>query len=119
LIQTITTIIISKLYMNSMEGMANGSEFMQDMNFSLIDVTYSIGFVAPIGIGVAALLFYMFFIWYRDWFARNAFIYRLLTLPTSRMNVYFAKLTTIILTVIGLVAYQIAVIKVLTIIIKW
>lgn len=63
-------------------------------------------FLLPIGIGVAAIFFYIFFIWYRDWFGKNTFIYRLLMLPISRMHVYFAKLTTILLAVLSLVMVQ-------------
>src|SRR5699024_2496402 len=58
-----------------------------------------------------SLLFYMFFVWYRDWFAKNTFIYRLLTLPTSRMNLFWSKLSVIMLTVLGLVSLQIILLK--------
>jgi hypothetical protein len=52
------------------------------------------------------MLFYVFFIWYRDWFGKNTFICRLLMLPTERMNLYWAKLTAILAFVLGLVALQ-------------
>ncbi len=63
-------------------------------------------FDAPIGLGVATLLLYVFLIWYREWGGKGTFIYRLLMLPTARMNVYMAKLATILLFVLGLVAFQ-------------
>lgn len=63
-------------------------------------------FVATIALGAVGLLFYVFFIWYRDWFAKETFAYRLLTLPVSRMKIYFAKLTTILLMVFGLIGVQ-------------
>ncbi len=56
---------------------------------------------------VVILMLYVFFIWYREWFAKNTFIYRLLTLPTSRLTIYFAKLTAIMLLVFGFIALQI------------
>lgn len=56
---------------------------------------------------VIILMLYVFFIWYRDWFAKNTFIYRLLTLPTSRLTIYFAKLSAIMLFVFGFIALQI------------
>src|SRR5690606_16459870 len=87
--------------------------------FSMMDVIHSLWFMGPIAIGVAALLFYVFFIWYRDWFARNTFIYRLLMLPTSRMNIFFSKATTIMLTVLALVAYQIILLNIEMTITKW
>lgn len=87
--------------------------------FSLADVVYSIGFLAPVMLSVGGLLFYMFFIWYRDWFARNTFIYRLLMLPTSRMNIYFAKLAAIMMMVFGMVAFQIIYLVIYEQVIKW
>lgn len=86
---------------------ASQKEVLEQLSsFSLLDIVTSIYFVLPIFVGVTALLFYTFFIWYRDWFAKSTFIYRLLTLPTSRMNVYFAKLATIMLLTLGLTAFQ-------------
>lgn len=87
--------------------------------FSLADVVDSIGFLAPVMLSVGGLLFYMFFIWYRDWFARNTFIYRLLMLPTSRMNIYFAKLAAIMMMVFGMVAFQIIYLVIYEQVIKW
>lgn len=63
-------------------------------------------FSAPIALCAAALLLYVFMIWYREWFGKNTFAYRLLMLPISRMSVYLAKLGAILLFVLGLVAFQ-------------
>ena len=87
--------------------------------FGLDFLAYSLWFAAPIAISIAALLFYVPFIWYRDWFARNTFIYRLLMLPTARMNLFFAKLTTIMISVLGMVAYQLLLLVFYKEIIKW
>ena len=73
---------------------------------SFRDLLYSAWFQLPIFLCITVLMIYVFFIWYRDWFAKGSFIYRLLMLPTARMNIYFAKLTTIMLFVLGLVALQ-------------
>src|SRR5699024_1513136 len=89
-------------------GRVSPEQFLQEYwSFSLANATYSLIFLAPIALGVVGLIFYMFFIWYRDWFARNTFIYRLLMLPTNRMNIYFSKLATIMMTVLGMVVFQI------------
>ncbi len=64
-------------------------------------------FTGPVVLCIAALLFYVFLIWYRDWFGKNTFAYRLLMLPTSRMNLFWSKLTAIMMFVLGLVALQI------------
>ncbi|MEE6451290.1 hypothetical protein RAH41_12025 [Gottfriedia acidiceleris] len=63
-------------------------------------------FVGPIVICIALMMFYVFIIWYRDYFGKNTFIYRLFMLPTSRMTIYFAKATTILIMVLSLLAFQ-------------
>jgi len=64
-------------------------------------------FTGSVAVCVTALLLYVFLIWYRDWYGKNTFIYRLLMLPGSRLNLFWAKLTTILLLSWGLVALQI------------
>jgi len=66
----------------------------------------SLWFAGPIAICIVTLLIYVFFIWYRDWLGKNTFIYRLLMLPTNRINIYLSKAVTILLFVLGLVALQ-------------
>lgn len=88
------------------KGMTPESFITNHDKINMFDILFSYPFIVPIGIGVTALLFYMFFVWYRDWFAKNTFIYRLLTLPTSRMNLFWSKLCLIMLTVLGLVSLQ-------------
>lgn len=101
-------------------GRVSPEQFLEEYwHFSLVESIYSIGFLAPIAFGVVGLLFYMFFIWYRDWFARNTFIYRLFMLPTSRMTIYFAKLATIMATVLGMVAFQLIYLAIYKQVIKW
>ncbi|WP_051912588.1 hypothetical protein [Carnobacterium funditum] len=80
--------------------------FVDHSPFTMIDMTNSGWFILFIVFSIAALIFYSFLIWYRDWFGKNAFIYRLLTLPTNRIYLFFSKLTLILLTVLGLVATQ-------------
>ncbi len=87
--------------------------------FSLIDNAYSLWVLGPLAIGIALLIIYIFFIWYRDWFAKNTFIYRLLMLPTSRMNVFFAKAITIMLTMLGLIGMQIVLLYLEEKMVKW
>jgi hypothetical protein len=71
----------------------------------------SVFFSAPIALGAVMLVLYVFLIWYKEWFGRNTFVYRLLMLPTSRMNLYLAKLTAIMLFVLGLVAFQLFILQ--------
>lgn len=73
---------------------------------SFANITDTLWFLGPIALSIAALIFYSFFIWYRDWFGKNTFIYRLLMLPTPRINVYLAKATALFLMVLGLISLQ-------------
>ena len=73
---------------------------------SMFWVVNNIWFLLPILICVTAVLFYSFYIWYVEWKGKNTFIYRLLMLPTSRITVFWSKLTTISLMIFGLVSIQ-------------
>lgn len=70
-------------------------------------IAHTLLFVGPIALSAVALIFYIFLIWYRDWFGKNTFIYRLLMLPTSRLSIYLSKATAIFLMVLGLISFQI------------
>ncbi|CAH0312017.1 hypothetical protein [Peribacillus simplex] len=86
------------------------SEAAYIANYGGIDFTHianTLLFVGPIALSAVALIFYIFLIWYRDWFGKNTFIYRLLMLPTSRLSIYLSKATAIFLMVLGLIAFQI------------
>jgi hypothetical protein len=74
--------------------------------FSFYDVTQTLWIAGPIAIGVSGLLFYAVFIWYREWFGKNTFAYRLLMLPVSRMTLYFSKLITVFIGIFTLIATQ-------------
>src|SRR5699024_9336266 len=74
--------------------------------FSFQRIMSTAWFYGPIFIGVASVLFYIFFIWYRDWFGKNTFIYRLLMLPTERVNIYLSKLVTILMMTLSFIAVQ-------------
>ncbi|MGZ9819844.1 hypothetical protein ACXM0N_28700 [Peribacillus simplex] len=79
-------------------------------NYGGIDFTHianTLWFQGPIALSAVALIFYIFLIWYRDWFGKNTFIYRLLMLPTSRVSIYLSKAMAIFLMVLGLIAWQI------------
>src|SRR5690625_925382 len=118
-------IIISNQYVNRAndfiyrQGMSIEQFITEDGLMSMLQVTLSLWFMGPIAICIVALIFYTFFIWYRDWFAKNTFIYRLFMLPTARLNVYLAKATSIFLMVFGLIALQLLLIPLLSTILKW
>lgn len=78
--------------------------------YDIIYYTGSMGFLMPLMLGIAVLVLYVYFIWYRDWFGKATFSYRLLTIPTNRMNVFYAKLTTILLFIFAALAIELGII---------
>lgn len=116
--QFIGAIVVSKEYMNDADhaiykNQLSMSKYIKENGvFSLHRFIESEWFLLPIFFSIAMLMIYVFFIWYRDWFGKNTFIYRLLMLPTERITIYFAKLTTIMLLVLGLVTLQILLIPI-------
>lgn len=111
--QLIGSIVVPKGYMNNAnqviyENQIPMSQYIDQYGaFSFNRFVISGWFGMPIVFCIAMLMIYVFFIWYRDWLGKNTFIYRLLMLPTERLNIYFAKLTAIMLFVLGLIAIQI------------
>ncbi|MGE7688351.1 hypothetical protein ACQKMI_03975 [Lysinibacillus sp. NPDC097214] len=116
--QVIGAIVVSKGYMNGVDQVMykkqlSMSQYIKDYGlFSFDHFVISEWFLLPIFFSIAMLMIYVFFIWYRDWFGKNTFIYRLLMLPTERITIYFSKLTTIMLLVLGLVALQMVLISI-------
>ena len=124
-VQIAGVIVLSKIYLN----MANEKiyeEFMPKAEFllnygqmSFLAVIRSVWFLGPIALCIAGVGFYIFLIWYRDWFGKNTFIYRLLMLPTTRLNVFYAKITNILLATFGFVAFQLILIPIETMVFRW
>ncbi|MEK4387077.1 hypothetical protein MKZ25_15030 [Solibacillus sp. FSL W7-1464] len=116
--QIIGAIITSLHYVDNAETtmlreqMAVSQYIQQYGAYSLQNFLYSEYFILSIVFAAALLIIYVFFIWYRDWLGKSSVIYRLLMLPTARRNVYFAKLTTILLFIFGLTGMQIILLEV-------
>lgn len=106
-------IIVTKSLLNDARKIMSDerlSEAAYLATYNGIDFTHianTLWFQGPIALSAVALIFYIFLIWYRDWFGKNTFIYRLLMLPTSRLSIYLSKATAIFLMVLGLIAFQI------------
>jgi hypothetical protein len=101
-------------------------EKLVESQYSLNYNTYSLHqflnsslFLISVMFAITVLVIYVFFIWYRDWLGKSSFIYRLLMLPTERRNVYFAKLTAILLFVLCLVGVQVVLLQIVDFIIQW
>ncbi|MET3193478.1 hypothetical protein [Bacillus sp. OAE603] len=111
--QFVSIFIAKSDYLNRAEQAkyASSSKALEEFisvngTISFHHVTNNIFFVAPIAICVALMLLYIFMIWYRDYFGKNTFIYRLFMVPTSRMTIYYAKAITILIMILSLIAYQ-------------
>ncbi|WP_040207394.1 hypothetical protein [Neobacillus jeddahensis] len=123
-IQMVGVIVLSKEYLNMAnekiyEDMMTKIEFLENfgkMNFS--QIVRSIWFFGPIGLCAAGVGFYIFLIWYRDWVGKNTFIYRLLMLPTTRLNIFYAKITNILILTFGLVAFQLIIMPIEMLVMK-
>ncbi|ALC90644.1 hypothetical protein AM500_13250 [Bacillus sp. FJAT-18017] len=116
---------ISKWYMNQANKLMvtnslSATEYVHQYGqTSFISIIDSLWFIGPIGLSAAALIFYVFMIWYREWNGKNTFAYRLLMLPIPRLTIFFAKATAIFLMVLGLVAAQILLFPVQKILFEW
>ncbi len=102
------------------EELLSQSDFIaQYGKMSFFNIAQTGWFLLPIMLCGAVLLIYVFFIWYRDWLGKNTFSYRLLVLPTARLNIYLAKATTIFIFVLGIVAVQLVLIPVESKVLQW
>jgi hypothetical protein len=88
------------------QGMTKADVLNQYGSLNFGQILQSKWFSFSIVICVVVMGLFIFWIWYRDWLGKNTFIYRLLMLPTSRLNVYFAKLGALLLAIFGLIAFQ-------------
>ncbi|QBP42206.1 hypothetical protein [Paenisporosarcina antarctica] len=125
IVQMVGVIVMSKKYLNMAhekiyEELIPKAEFLSSFGpMSFQSVVRSVWFLGPIALCIAGVGFYIFLIWYRDWFGKNTFIYRLLMLPTSRLNIFYAKITNILLLTFGFVAFQLILIPIETTVLKW
>ncbi|GEN88325.1 hypothetical protein [Oceanobacillus sojae] len=94
-------------------------QFLQDNGYaSMINILSSFIFSLPVVIAAVTIFIYILFIWYRDWLGKNTFIYRLLMLPVKRIQLFFSKGAVILMLVFGLVAFQVAILPVMQVILK-
>ncbi|WP_035052147.1 hypothetical protein [Carnobacterium pleistocenium] len=110
--QLIAVFVESRRYINLLnealyQNKIPKAQFLSETGeMSMFEVVNSVWFYLPIVICITAIIIYSFFIWYIEWIGKNTFIYRLLMLPTSRMTIFWSKLTTIALMIFGLISIQ-------------
>lgn len=98
-----------RMYKNHVkETRGSMNDFLENWGkFDFFQVQNHFIFELSIMLGIFALVLYVFVIWYRDWIGKNNLSYRFLTLPGSRMNIFYAKLACILFLIGGLLATQI------------
>ncbi len=107
-----TIFIVRRNYLNLLSDFQKNQEgniidFLDQWgSISFLDVTDHTGYLFSLFIGIFSLVIYAFVIWYRDWIGKNNLSYRLLTLPGPRLSIFFAKVTTILFMMFGLLAIQ-------------
>ncbi|QHS24378.1 hypothetical protein GWK91_16495 [Virgibacillus sp. MSP4-1] len=102
------------------EDLMSKAQFLTDYGqISFAHIVRSVWFLGPIALCAAGVAFYIFLVWYRDWVGKNTFIYRLLMLPTTRLNIFFAKISNILIMTLGLVAFQLILLPFEALVLKW
>lgn len=124
IIQVTGLIISANSYMNEankslMNGVSKEIFIEEHGFFAMPNYMSSTWFNAPIALCAGAIFLYIFLIWYRDWTGKNTFIYRLLMIPTSRLTIYFSKLTALMLLIFLLVSVQLSFIPIESKILEW
>ena len=124
IIQVAGLVIYAKSYMSQanesfMTGVSKETFIYNNGLYGMSNYVDSLIFNAPIALCAGSIFLYIFLIWYRDWTGKGSFIYRLLMIPTSRMNIYFAKLTALLLLVFSLVSVQLIYLLIESQIMKW
>ena len=123
--QVAGVMLLTKGYLNNayeiinLEKLTEKAYVLENGGFVFSSITGSLWFLGPIALSAVALIFYIFLIWYRDWFGKNTFVYRLLMLPTSRMSVFLSKAAAIFLMVLGLVAFQLMILPLENAFFEW
>lgn len=91
-VQLFVTVSASLSHNNEVKKLiAQGESIDQISSFSLQDVTEKGMYELTIMLIILIFMFYSFFTWYREWFGKNTFIYRLLMLPTNRTYLLLTK----------------------------
>ena len=63
-------------------------------------------FYIILGVGMVGILIFTWYSWYREWMLQGRHIYRLMTLPGSRIPIAWSKWAAILLTVVTMIAWQ-------------
>lgn len=65
------------------------------------------------------LIFFAVYLWTREWRGKASFIYRLWMIPGNRMQIYFAKLSTVVIVLLLLQLTQVGVVALQMVLTTW
>lgn len=112
--QVIGSLIEARSYMTDVNERLYGLQhrperILMELNgpYSVMRFHNTLWVLGPLALCVIGLLIYAFFIWYREWFAKHTFAYRLFMLPINRMNIYFSKIVVLLVAIFTLFVIQI------------
>ncbi|PLT46461.1 hypothetical protein B8V81_4892 [Paenibacillus pasadenensis] len=93
-------------------GMTLAEFKLQNSGLSLLELLGELDGVTGVATAccIVVVAAYTLIIWYRDWFGRASFAYRLLMLPHPRFLLYLSKLVAILTFVFSLFAWQIVIV---------
>ncbi len=117
--------MMSKGYMSNVNHYVHSYGFnipsMQDAvgMFSAGQVIQSVWVMGPLSLCIIFVIAYAFIIWYRDWYGPTTFIYRLLMLPIRRIYIFVGKAITLVVMILGIVAFQLFLLYIGKAIIHW
>ncbi|MFS0783969.1 hypothetical protein [Bacillus sp. 1P06AnD] len=117
IVQPIAAAVRSLQYLNRWNEASRNGDFIEQV--ALGRVTQNVFFYFPFVLIILGLLIYTFLIWYRDWYGKNNVAYTLLMLPGNRMNLFFAKVVSIIVYFLCAVVIQMAMYFIVNPIFKW
>lgn len=109
-LELLSVVVKTMLYERSIETFMrmNQASELEAVNsygtFSFAAATSIFDYIMMIGVAYIVVLALQ--IWYREWIGESKHIYRLLLLPGSRVSIYFAKLTTVLLVTVSLIGLQ-------------
>ena len=106
LLQSVSFIQMIREYKQIVEIQISQLGTLKGVKFDFSVFTSNGWFILSIMGSVALIGAYIFYIWLKEWYKQGKSIYRVLMLPGSRMSIYWAKFTTILMLILILLGLE-------------
>ena len=106
LLQSVSFIQMIREYKQIVEIQISQLGTLKGVKFDFSVFTSNGWFILSIMGSVALIGAYIFYIWLKEWYKQCKSIYRVLMLPGSRMSIYWAKFTTILMLILILLGLE-------------